>query len=208
MQFRVLGPLEVRDGDRAVPVGTRGKQSALLALLLLDPDHELSSDRLIAELWGERPPPTARKALQVHVAELRKALGPATIVTKRLAYALAIEGHEFDLHRFERLVDEGRSSERPGDAATASRTAGRCACAMARRPAGRPGLRAVRAAGDHHGSRNCGSRPPRSASRPSSRSVATQSASQELELLVARHPAARTSSRPADARALPLRSTS
>jgi DNA-binding SARP family transcriptional activator len=29
---------------------------------------------LIDELWGESPPPTARKAVNVHVSQLRKAL--------------------------------------------------------------------------------------------------------------------------------------
>jgi predicted ATPase/DNA-binding SARP family transcriptional activator len=116
VEFRVLGPLEVREGDRVLRVG-RGKQSALLALLLLHPDHALSTDRLIDELWGERPPPTARKALQVNVAELRKALGAEAIVTRAPTYALAVEGHEVDLHHFERLLEEARAA----DAGTAAR---------------------------------------------------------------------------------------
>jgi hypothetical protein len=50
------------EGDRVLPVG-RGKQSALLALLLLHPDHALSADRLIDELLGAsgRRPPRARR---------------------------------------------------------------------------------------------------------------------------------------------------
>jgi DNA-binding SARP family transcriptional activator len=47
-----------------------------LALLLLHPNEVVSSDRLIDELWGERPPATAFKALQVMVSALRKRLEP------------------------------------------------------------------------------------------------------------------------------------
>ena len=54
MEFRVLGPLEVADGDSLVALA--GAQRALLALLLLSANEVVSSDRLIEELWGERSP--------------------------------------------------------------------------------------------------------------------------------------------------------
>ena len=46
MQFRILGPLEVVDGDSVVPLAGV-KQRALLALLLLNVNEVVSSDRLI-----------------------------------------------------------------------------------------------------------------------------------------------------------------
>ena len=58
MEYRILGPLEVLDGDRLVALGT-GKERALLAVLLLHANEAVSRDRLIDELWGERPPATA-----------------------------------------------------------------------------------------------------------------------------------------------------
>ena len=61
--FRILGSLEVLDGDRAVALGGL-RQRALLALLLLRANEVVSTDRLIAELWGESPPPTARQTVQ------------------------------------------------------------------------------------------------------------------------------------------------
>ena len=73
MDFRLLGPLEVFDGGRAVVIGG-GKRRSLLALLLLHGNEVVSADRLIDELWGERPPPTAAKGLQVYVSQLRKEL--------------------------------------------------------------------------------------------------------------------------------------
>ena len=74
MEYRILGPLEVRQDGR--PLGLGGdKQRALMAILVLHRGEVVSSDQLIDGLWGERPPPTALKALQVHVSRLRRALG-------------------------------------------------------------------------------------------------------------------------------------
>jgi DNA-binding SARP family transcriptional activator len=64
MDFRILGPLEVLDEDRAVILGG-AKQRALLALLLVHANETLTSDRLIDELWGEHPPSAAAKTLQM-----------------------------------------------------------------------------------------------------------------------------------------------
>jgi DNA-binding SARP family transcriptional activator len=74
VDFRILGPLEVADQGHELAL-TGGKQSALLAILLLHPNEVVPSDRLIEELWGERAPPTAAKSLQVHVSRLRAAFG-------------------------------------------------------------------------------------------------------------------------------------
>ena len=73
MDFSLLGPLEAFDDGRAVALGGN-KQRALLALLLLHANETLSTDRLIDDLWGERPPGSAAKAVQVHVHRLRKTL--------------------------------------------------------------------------------------------------------------------------------------
>ena len=73
MDFRILGPLEVADHGRE-PAIAAGKQRALLTILLLHANEVVSSDRLIEELWGERPPASAAKSLQVHVSRLRRAL--------------------------------------------------------------------------------------------------------------------------------------
>src|SRR2546423_7847001 len=75
MEFRLLGSLEVLDGQRVVRVGG-GKRRSLLALLVLHRNEVVSADRLIDALWGESPPPTAAKGLQVHVSQLRKELQP------------------------------------------------------------------------------------------------------------------------------------
>jgi YVTN family beta-propeller protein len=109
MEYRVLGPLEVRDGDGSLSLGG-AKQRALLALLLLNANHVVSRDRLIDDLWGERPPETVVQALQVYVSRLRKLLPAETLLTRPPGYLLAIAPDELDLHRFEGLLAEGRDA--------------------------------------------------------------------------------------------------
>src|SRR5262245_41376058 len=103
MEFRILGPLEVVAEGR--PVGLGGpKQRTLLALLLLEANRVVSSDRLIDALWEDYPPETALKGLTVHISQLRKLLGTERIETTPPGYRLRVEDGEFDLHRFRRLV--------------------------------------------------------------------------------------------------------
>lgn len=109
MEFRILGPLEVVDHGRRVTV-RRGKEQALLAYLLLHANEFVSTDRLIDELWGERPTPTARKTLQNAVAQLRRAVGEGRVVTEPGGYRFRLEHGELDLHRFEDLAAQGRKS--------------------------------------------------------------------------------------------------
>src|SRR4051794_18842354 len=120
MDFHILGPLEALDEGRVVtPRGS--KQRALLALLLVHANEPLSTDRLIDELWGERPPATAAKNVQVHISTLRKALaggvdghsnGP--IVTRGQSYELNVGPDELDSQRFGRLVADGGSELEQG----------------------------------------------------------------------------------------------
>src|SRR3954469_18517858 len=109
MDFRILGPLEAhRNG---VEVSTGGlKQRALLALLLLRANETVSRSALVDGLWGERPPETAAKALQVYVSQLRRVLGRELVVTHPGGYQLAIAPEELDLLRFERLLADARAA--------------------------------------------------------------------------------------------------
>ena len=74
MEFRILGALEVEAGDRLLDLGG-SKQRGVLAMLVLRTGNVVSTDALIDGLWGERPPATAAKSLQVYVSRLRKSLG-------------------------------------------------------------------------------------------------------------------------------------
>ena len=115
MQFRLLGPLEVRAADGPVPLGGE-KQRALLALLLLNANRVVARERLIDELWGERPPETAVAMVQVYVSRLRKLLPAGSLVTRTPGYVLEIAADDLDLSRFERLVADARSSDQAGAA--------------------------------------------------------------------------------------------
>ena len=87
------------------------KQRALLALLLLHANRVVSRDRLIDELWDGSPPETASTALQVHVSQLRKALGRDAIVTQAPGYLVTVEPGALDSERFELLVEEAHGSD-------------------------------------------------------------------------------------------------
>jgi len=121
MQFRLLGPLEVLDGETTVAV--RGaRERAVLAFLLLQAGQVVSADRLIDELWGAEPPDSARKSLQVRIAGLRKALGADRIVSRPPGYLVRAEPDELDLARFEQLTAAAEAAE-PAAAAAQLREA-------------------------------------------------------------------------------------
>jgi DNA-binding SARP family transcriptional activator len=109
MDFRLLGPLEVSEHDRALALGGT-KQRSLLALLLLRANELVSTDHLMDQLWGASPPLTAGKSVQVYVSRLRKVLGDGRLTTHGRAYALRVEPAELDLARFERLCAEARQA--------------------------------------------------------------------------------------------------
>ena len=122
MLFRLLGPLEVTDGDSPVRVG-EGRQRSVLVLLLLHRNEPIATDRLIDALWGEAPPATAAKVLQNQIGRLRRALGDREgrrLRTHGHAYALRVEAGELDVDHFERLVRAGGKAlgdDRPAEAA-------------------------------------------------------------------------------------------
>lgn len=118
MEFRVLGPLEVLEGGRALCLGGR-KQRVLLAVLVMHAGRVVSSERLCEALWGSDPPRGWASTLQVHVSNLRKALDPevvcghrsARIVTRAPGYVLVAAPGQVDVRRFKDLVAEaGRAT--------------------------------------------------------------------------------------------------
>jgi predicted ATPase/DNA-binding SARP family transcriptional activator len=123
MEFRILGPLEVFDEQRPIAVAA-AKQRALLAVLLLHANEVVSRERLIDELWGERPPATAAKVVQAYVSQLRRRLGRETIATRGPGYQLQVDENAVDATRFRRLVAEARRLATGGDYEPAARAYG------------------------------------------------------------------------------------
>jgi YVTN family beta-propeller protein len=136
MDFQILGPLEVRDGSRPLALGGE-RQRAVLAILLLHRNEVVSADRLIDELWGEAPPPSARQTLRAYVSKLRRAMagngegplvsrdserepGEGVLLTRGHGYVLEVLPGELDLDRFAQAAERGRDAlamGRPADAA-------------------------------------------------------------------------------------------
>jgi DNA-binding SARP family transcriptional activator len=110
VDFQILGPIEVVDGGAGLPLGGR-KQRALLALLLLNVDEVVPTDRMIEAVWGEQPPRTALTSLQNSVSQLRKLLGPERIVTKTPGYALRLQDDRIDVDRVRKLADDSRTAD-------------------------------------------------------------------------------------------------
>jgi predicted ATPase/DNA-binding SARP family transcriptional activator len=116
LEFRILGPLEVHDGAALVPV-PGAKERALLADLLIHAGRVVAADRLIDDLWGERPPGNPANALQGRVSQLRRALGPAgaaLLATRPPGYSVEVDPDRVDASRFARLVAEAGGAAATG----------------------------------------------------------------------------------------------
>ena len=123
MRFQVLGPLEVEADNGPVVLGGP-KERLLLALLLTRPNQVVPVEALVRGLWGERPPPTAAKTLQSHVARLRRALEPTrargaageVLVTREPGYLVRVAPGALDAAQFQELTAQARrglSERRP-----------------------------------------------------------------------------------------------
>ncbi len=123
-EFAVLGPLEARrDGEPLALGGLR--QRGLLALLLLRPGETVSTERLIAELFGDDATDTAANAVQQSISRLRRILAAdgaaeSLLVTQPPGYVLRVDAASVDLWRFEQLVVEARELLAAGDNARAA----------------------------------------------------------------------------------------
>jgi DNA-binding SARP family transcriptional activator/tetratricopeptide (TPR) repeat protein len=126
MEFRILGPFEVRGESGLVPLGGL-KPRAVLAVLLLHANEAVSAERLALALWGGDARDGAVRTVQVHISRLRKALSdPQALVTTPAGYRLRVRPDELDAERFARLVEDARvvlGEGRPEDTAVLLREA-------------------------------------------------------------------------------------
>ncbi|TCO60689.1 DNA-binding SARP family transcriptional activator [Actinocrispum wychmicini] len=122
--FRLLGPLEFFDGGHWAQIAA-AKQRALLAVLLINANHSVSVDQLVAELWGERPPASAGGLLAGYVWRLRRGLGDPdgrVLATRAPGYQLVTPAGSVDVHEYEAKVAAGRRSLADGDLAAGADT--------------------------------------------------------------------------------------
>ena len=125
VEFRVLGPVEVVAGGRALAVGG-SRERAVLARLLVSANQVVAQDCLVDDLWPGDVAQGGAPAVQVYVSRLRKALraagGDEVLLTRPPGYQLAVDADAFDAARFETLVRAGRRSAADGRHAEAAAT--------------------------------------------------------------------------------------
>jgi DNA-binding SARP family transcriptional activator/class 3 adenylate cyclase len=123
LDIRILGPLEIRAGQNRFTYAGE-KSGALLALLVLNANRVVSIDQLIDDLWGDEPPASGVKAVQVRVSQLRRTFVKAgigeLIITRRPGYVIELATEQLDLHRFERFVSESDIAFAQDDASRAA----------------------------------------------------------------------------------------
>ncbi|MGX2995733.1 AfsR/SARP family transcriptional regulator [Streptomyces sp. JNUCC 64] len=129
LQFRVLGPLEIRLGEERMSVPRGPKVRQLLSLMILQPGAVVPHGLLVDELWGKNPPKTALSTVRTHVYHLRKMLdeamggdAPANLIdTWSAAYMLRACPEQVDAELFLQLARKGDSLLRGGHVDEASR---------------------------------------------------------------------------------------
>jgi DNA-binding SARP family transcriptional activator len=122
VKFSILGQLEVWCDERRVELGGH-KQRAVLAALLVEANRVVSLDRLIDDLWPQRPPARAGATVQVFVSNLRRVLEPerprgtpaVVLMTRAPGSLLKVEPDALDTQLFERLAGEGGTALVEGD---------------------------------------------------------------------------------------------
>ncbi|WP_063761327.1 AfsR/SARP family transcriptional regulator [Streptomyces sp. NRRL B-1347] len=119
MDIQVLGSMSVRvAGHSVAPSAPKPRQ--VLALLALHADQMVPVSTLTAELWGHKPPRSARATLQTYVLQLRDLIGEAlaregsgregakdVLVTLPGGYRLQTGGGSVDFRDFERRAATG-----------------------------------------------------------------------------------------------------
>ena len=115
--LRILGPLEAWTGQEWTPVKA-AKWRALLASLLLAPGRLASTDQIIDDLWGDRPPARASNQISVYVHHLRRLIGDTNgkiLVTRSPGYQIVLGPGDLDADRFGRLAADGQAALAAGD---------------------------------------------------------------------------------------------
>lgn len=115
MRFGVLGPVTAwtTQGEQVAVPGA--KVRALLAVLLSEEGRAVTADRLIDDLWAERPPSNPAAALAVKVSQLRRALEDAEPGSKALVTSgpagYALKSDAVDAHDFRELTTKAEQTD-------------------------------------------------------------------------------------------------
>ncbi|QKV95311.1 AfsR/SARP family transcriptional regulator [Streptomyces sp. NA02950] len=107
MRYAILGTTQAHRDDRTSVELGGARLRALLAALALSPGRLCTTGALIADIWDTDPPADEHGALQALVGRLRRALGREAVASAPGGYRLVADPDDVDLHRFERLAEEG-----------------------------------------------------------------------------------------------------
>jgi DNA-binding SARP family transcriptional activator/Tfp pilus assembly protein PilF len=115
VKFGLLGPLEVVDRGRPLPIQS-AKHRTLLAGLLLRPGQLVTMGELAEMIWGDIMPADPRKVLSTYIARLRNLLGDSGLIQSRPGgYVIAVAPDGTDVGRFELLLERARDAADAGD---------------------------------------------------------------------------------------------
>ncbi|MEW1720676.1 BTAD domain-containing putative transcriptional regulator [Streptomyces sp. NPDC093109] len=116
MEFRVLGPVELRVENQTVDLGP-ARQRSVLAALLVEPERPTTIESLIDRVWGDTPPTGVRSVVYTYVTRLRRVLAeatnatdtPVTVHRNAVGYMLGIRPDLVDLASFRDTVARARA---------------------------------------------------------------------------------------------------
>ncbi|MFI2428603.1 BTAD domain-containing putative transcriptional regulator [Streptomyces sp. NPDC018955] len=109
LEFRLLGTLEARAGERPVALG-HARQQCVLAALLAGTGQPVPADQLLHRVWDDRVPHRGRETLYAYLSRLRRTLEPHSVrlVRRSGGYTLDLGEATVDLHRFRHLIARAR----------------------------------------------------------------------------------------------------
>jgi DNA-binding SARP family transcriptional activator/tetratricopeptide (TPR) repeat protein len=119
LDLQLLGPVRLCVAGRPVSVGVR-MQRFVLAVLALEANRLVTTDRLIALTWPDRPPDTARRIIHTQISRLRATLAGVGIDnllrlrSEPTGYLIDGDPHGIDVHRFTELLS--RAADAADDA--------------------------------------------------------------------------------------------
>jgi len=120
VDFRVLGPVELRVNGQLYSFGSP-KERCVLAVLLYELGQPVATERLIERVWGENLPESPRASLYSYLSRLRKSLKQvagsdgASLKGRSGYYTLDVAPGAVDLYRFRTLRAQARAIGDSGD---------------------------------------------------------------------------------------------
>ncbi len=120
MDFRILGPVELRVNGQPYSFGSP-KERCVLAVLLYELGRPVAMESLIDRVWGENLPESPRASLYSYLSRLRRSLKQvagadrASLRWRSGYYTLDADPGAVDLYRFRTLRAQARAIDDSGD---------------------------------------------------------------------------------------------